>query len=86
LPLPCFAPTGDCAIKLDGLPEPGISDVGLIFLDHPAHGIKPAKLGNRDLDGSRPRRQDDRSGLWIHARPGLAKPVLGNPAIRLVNC
>jgi hypothetical protein len=52
LPLPCFPPTGDCALKLDGLPEPGISDVGLIFLDHPAQGIKAAKLGHRDLDGA----------------------------------
>jgi Trypsin len=51
-PLPCFPPPGECSINhTDGLPEPGISDIGLIFLDHPAHGIKPAKLGNGDLDG-----------------------------------
>jgi hypothetical protein len=35
----------------DGQYEPGISDVGLCFLDEPALGIGPAKLSNRRLDG-----------------------------------
>jgi hypothetical protein len=35
----------------DGQYEPGISDVGLCFLDEPLHGIRPAKLANRSLDG-----------------------------------
>ena len=34
----------------DGLFEPGISDVGLCFLDKPVLGIRPAKLANRSLD------------------------------------
>jgi hypothetical protein len=34
----------------DGLYEPGISDIGLCFLDEPVLGIRPAKLANRDLD------------------------------------
>jgi hypothetical protein len=34
----------------DGQYEPGISDVGLCFLDDPVLGIRPAKLGNRSLD------------------------------------
>jgi hypothetical protein len=34
----------------DGLYEPGISDVGLCFLDEPVLGIRPAKLANGNLD------------------------------------
>jgi Trypsin len=34
----------------DGQYEPGISDVGLCFLDEPVRGIRPAKLANRSLD------------------------------------
>jgi hypothetical protein len=34
----------------DGQYEPGISDVGLCFLDEPLLGIRPAKLANRSLD------------------------------------
>lgn len=34
----------------DGQYEPGISDVGLCFLDEPVHGIRAAKLANRSLD------------------------------------
>jgi hypothetical protein len=37
----------------DGLYEPGISDVGLCFLDKPVLGIRPAKLANRSLDDDR---------------------------------
>jgi hypothetical protein len=49
-PLPCFP--GDCPLNdVDGLPEAGISDLGLIFLDHPVKGVKPATLGHGELDG-----------------------------------
>ena len=34
----------------DGLYEPGISDVGVCFLDEPVLGIRPAKLANGSLD------------------------------------
>jgi hypothetical protein len=34
----------------DGLYEPGISDIGLCFLDEPVVGIRPAKLANAYLD------------------------------------
>ena len=37
----------------DGLYEPGISDIGLCFLDEPVLGIRPAKLANRSLDHKR---------------------------------
>jgi hypothetical protein len=37
----------------DGQYEPGISDVGLCFLDEPLLGIRPAKLANRRLDDER---------------------------------
>jgi Trypsin len=37
----------------DGEYEPGISDVGLCFLDEPVLGIRPAKLANRSLDDER---------------------------------
>jgi hypothetical protein len=48
-PLPCFP--GDCPLNdVDGLPEAGISDLGLIFLDHPVKGVEPAKLGHGELD------------------------------------
>jgi hypothetical protein len=37
----------------DGQYEPGISDVGLCFLDEPVLGIRPARLANRSLDHKR---------------------------------
>ena len=37
----------------DGQYKPGISDVGLCFLDQPVLGIRPAKLANRSLDDER---------------------------------
>ncbi len=44
----------------DGLYEPGISDVGLCFLDEPVVGIRHAKLANRSLDDRRyPGHEDD---------------------------
>jgi hypothetical protein len=36
----------------DGQYEPGISDVGLCFLDQPVLGIRTAKLANRSLDAA----------------------------------
>jgi hypothetical protein len=42
---------GHCPFDdIDGQYEPGISDVGLCFLDEPVLGIRPAKLANRRLD------------------------------------
>ena len=34
---------------INGLPEPGVADVGLIFLDAPITNIKPAKLAQEKL-------------------------------------
>ena len=48
----------------DGQYEPGISDVGLCFLDEPVLGIRPAKLANRSLDDKRvPGTQNDHRRL-----------------------
>jgi Trypsin len=48
-PRPC-TPQNCPFNDVDGLYEPGISDVGLCFLDEPVLGIRPAKLANRSLD------------------------------------
>ena len=48
-PRPC-TPQSCPFDDIDGQYEPGISDVGLCFLDEPVHGIRPAKLANRSLD------------------------------------
>jgi Trypsin len=48
-PRPC-TPQSCPFDDIDGLYEPGISDVGLCFLDEPVLGIRPAKLANRSLD------------------------------------
>jgi len=48
-PRPC-TPQSCPFDDIDGQYEPGISDVGLCFLDEPALGIRPAKLANRALD------------------------------------
>jgi hypothetical protein len=47
-PRPC-TPQSCPLDDIDGLPEPGVSDVGLCFLDEPL-GIRPARLANRRLD------------------------------------
>jgi hypothetical protein len=48
-PRPC-TPQSCPFDDIDGQHEPGISDVGLCFLDQPLLGIRPAKLANRSLD------------------------------------
>jgi hypothetical protein len=48
-PRPC-TPQSCPFDDLDGQYEPGVSDVGLCFLDEPVLGIHPAKLANRSLD------------------------------------
>lgn len=48
-PRPC-TPQSCPFDDIDGQYEPGISDVGLCFLDQPIVGIRPAKLANRSLD------------------------------------
>jgi len=45
---PSFPPDG--IDDIDGLPEPGVADVGLIFLDRPITNIKPAKLAKETLN------------------------------------
>jgi hypothetical protein len=47
-PRPC-TPQSCPFNDIDGQYEPGISDVGLCFLDEPLH-IRPARLANRRLD------------------------------------
>jgi hypothetical protein len=44
---PSFPPGG--IDDIDGLPEPGVADVGLIFLDSPITSIRPAKLAREPL-------------------------------------
>jgi hypothetical protein len=51
-PRPC-TPLSCPFNDIDGQYEPGISDVGLCFLDQPVRGIRPAKLANRRLDHKR---------------------------------
>ena len=59
----------------DGQYEPGISDVGLCFLDKPVRGIRPAKLANRSLDDERvPGRRMTIVGY------GTTAPAPGGPA------
>jgi Trypsin len=48
-PRPC-TPQSCPFDDVDGRYEPGISDVGLCFLDRHILGIRPAKLANRNLD------------------------------------
>jgi hypothetical protein len=48
-PRPC-TPQSCPFDDIDGQYEPGISDVGLCFLDEPVPGLHPAKLANRSLD------------------------------------
>jgi hypothetical protein len=51
-PRPC-TPQSCPFDDIDGQYEPGISDVGLCFLDAPVPGIRPARLANRSLDRAR---------------------------------
>jgi hypothetical protein len=51
-PRPC-TPQSCPFDDIDGQCEPGISDVGLCFLDEPLLGVRPARLANRLLDRER---------------------------------
>jgi hypothetical protein len=51
-PRPC-TPQSCPFDDIDGHHEPGISDVGLCFLDEPLRRIRPAELANRRLDHKR---------------------------------
>ena len=48
-PRPC-TPQSCPFNDIDGQDEPGLSDVGVCFLDEPLLGIRPAKLANQRLD------------------------------------
>jgi hypothetical protein len=48
-PRPC-TPQSCPFNDIDGQHEPGVSDVGLCFLDEPVLDIRPARLANRRLD------------------------------------
>jgi hypothetical protein len=48
-PRPC-TPQSCPFDDIDGQHEPGVSDIGLCFLDEPVLGIRPARLANRRLD------------------------------------
>ena len=51
-PRPC-TPQSCPFDDIDGQYEPGISDVGLCFLDEPVLGIRPARVANHSLDHKR---------------------------------
>jgi hypothetical protein len=73
-PRPCTPQ--DCPFDdADGLYEPGISDVGLCFLDQPVLGIKPAKLANRSLD-----RKNAPGATMTIVGYGTTAPSPGGPA------
>jgi hypothetical protein len=59
----------------DGQFEPGVSDVGLCFLEQPVRGIRPARLANRSLD-------DDRipGTRMVVVGYGTTAPAPGGPA------
>jgi trypsin len=73
-PRPC-TPQSCPFNDIDGQYEPGISDVGLCFLDEPLLGIRPAKLANRRLD------DDDIPGTRMTiVGYGTTTPPPGGPA------
>ena len=73
-PRPC-TPQSCPFDDIDGLHEPGVSDVGMCFLDQPVLGIRPAKLANRRLD-----RQDIPGTRMTIAGYGTTAPPPGGPA------
>jgi hypothetical protein len=73
-PRPC-TPQSCPFDDIDGQYEPGVSDVGLCFLDEPLLGIRPAKLGNRRLD--HPRLGNARATIVGY---GTTAPPPGGPA------
>jgi hypothetical protein len=72
-PRPC-TPQSCPFNDIDGQHEPGISDVGLCFLDQPVLGIRPAKLANRNLDD-----QDIPGTRMTIAGYGTLMPPPGGP-------
>ena len=73
-PRPC-TPQSCPFDDIDGQHEPGISDVGLCFLDEPVLGIRPARLANRSLD------RDDVPGTRMTiVGYGTTMPPPGGPA------
>jgi hypothetical protein len=73
-PRPC-TPQSCPFDDIDGQYEPGISDVGLCFLDQPVRGIRPAKLANRSLD-----RNDVAGTRMTIVGYGTTTPPPGGPA------
>ena len=73
-PRPC-TPQSCPFNDIDGQYEPGISDVGLCFLDEPVLGIRPAKLANRRLD-----REGIPGARMTIAGYGTTTPPPGGPA------
>ena len=73
-PRPC-TPQSCPFDDIDGQHEPGISDVGLCFLDDPIPGIRPARLANRALD-----HQDVPGTRMAIAGYGTTTPPPGGPA------
>ena len=59
----------------DGQYEPGVSDVGLCFLDEPVLGIRHAKLANRTLD-----HEDVPGTRMTIVGYGTTSPAPGGPA------
>ena len=73
-PRPC-TPQSCPFDDIDGLPEPGVSDVGLCYLDEPVLGIRPARLANRRLD-----HKDIPGRRMTIAGYGTTAPPPGGPA------
>ena len=73
-PRPC-TPQSCPFNDIDGQHEPGISDVGLCFLDERVRGIRPAKLANRRLD-----REGITGTRMTIAGYGTTAPPSGGPA------
>jgi hypothetical protein len=73
-PRPC-TPQSCPFNDIDGLHEPGVSDIGLCFLDEPLLGVRPAKLANRRLDD-----EDIPGTRMTIAGYGTTAPPPGGPA------
>jgi hypothetical protein len=73
-PRPC-TPQSCPFDDIDGQYEPGISDVGLCFLDRPVRGIHAAKLANRTLD-----KRDVTGETMTIVGYGTTAPPPGGPA------
>jgi hypothetical protein len=73
-PRPC-TPQSCPFNDIDGQHEPGVSDIGLCFLDEPLLGIRPAKVANRRLDD-----EDIPGTRMTIAGYGTTAPPPGGPA------